>query len=79
MAAADRVHAGEHLLIFVGPAGVVEEAIDGGRDFGSRIANIRALLDQFVDELLRSPFQHLGDAIENLPAVVRASRARPTG
>ena len=73
VAAGDRVHAAEDLLIFVGPAGVVERARSMlSVDFVRALAEAATpLVTSSSTNCCAAAFEHLGDAIEDLPAVVR--------
>ena len=86
MGASDGVLAAEDLGVLVGPAGVVDEAVDGGGDLvGGREARgarfglcgfrrgLGGLLveGEFVLELVGAGLEHLGEAVEDLAPVVR--------
>jgi hypothetical protein len=67
------VHGGD----LVRPTGVPDPAVDGCVDDGVRAAVGQALTgDDLVDELCAAAFHQLGDAVQDLTAVVRR-RGRP--
>jgi hypothetical protein len=73
----DGVHAAEHRVQLVGPARVVHEHVDGGRDLLARRGRLDAAQrDGLLRELLAAGLQRLGRAVEHLPAVV-GGLARP--
>jgi len=69
----DGVHAAEEGFVFVGPAGVVGDAVDGGADFARGGVAIRAGDREGGGHFLAAGFEHFGEAIEDLSAVVGAA------
>ena len=73
----DGVHAAEHRVQLVGPARVVHQHVDGGRDLLARRGRLTPRSeDGLLRELLAARLQRLGRAVEHLPAVV-GGLARP--
>ena len=73
----DGVHAAQHRVQLVGPARVVHEHVDRGRDLvagGGRLG--AAQVDGLLGELRAARLERLGRAVEHLPAVV-GGLARP--
>src|SRR5215831_7527240 len=75
----NRVHAAEHLRIFVAPTGEMHEAIDGTGDFATSFGGGAAGgTRDFGDEFGGAVLEHFGGAIEDLTAIVGGGFA-PTG
>ncbi len=68
MRGGDGVGAAEEGLVFIGPACVVDDTVDGGGEFGGGFFAVCG--EVCVDEFGGACFEHFGDAVEDLSAVV---------
>jgi hypothetical protein len=64
-----RIHVAEHLLVLVGPAGVVDHPVDAGSTLTGRGGHTPAERDR-LRQLAGAGFDHLGEPIEDLAPVV---------
>src|SRR5438094_9565093 len=63
----------ENLRKLVGPTGVINQAINRGRDFAARPRRRAANAGELAFQLASAPFQHFSRAIQNLAAQIRTA------
>src|SRR5436190_3202101 len=69
----DRIYRSENLRKLVGPTGVMNQAINRGRDFAARPRRRAANAGELAFQLASAPFQHFSRAIQNLAAQIRTA------
>ena len=66
----DRVHVTEDLFVFIGPAGVVNEAVNRRGDLAGGGGGLGSAEDERGGHLAAAGLDHLSEAVEDLAAVV---------
>ncbi len=72
------IHTAEYLLKFIAPARIINEAVDTYFYFLHGISPGIRLLNQFLNKLCFTTFQHFGNAVQNLAPVKCRPVAPPT-
>ena len=69
----DRIYRPQNLRKLVRPTRVINQAINRGRDFASRLGRRAVKTAKLALQLAAAPFQHFGGAIQNLAAQIWAA------
>ena len=73
----NRIHAAEEGFEFVGPSGVVGDAINGGANFAQRGLAVRLGRGNGIGHFPASRLEHLSEAVEDLATIVGAAFGPP--